>query len=160
MRWAPSARRCRRKPPAAPAPVKVAVSDAARRTEIEAMMRFPHVWMASAFGALCFGTMLALGVVWAPKLLAVRGFEAATANWAASLLWLGLFAPFCSIGPSNNSPHAARPSVPGSGVNGTNCEAPSPHIPGLNSKRPFPGSEMLQCARIYAVVVRRTRWSL
>jgi sulfite exporter TauE/SafE len=36
--------------------------------------------------------MLALGVVWAPKLLAVRGFDAATANWAASLLWLGLAA--------------------------------------------------------------------
>ena len=54
--------------------------------------KVPHVWMASAFGALCFGTMLALGVVWAPKLLAVRGFEAATANWAASLLWLGLAA--------------------------------------------------------------------
>jgi MFS family permease len=54
--------------------------------------KVPHVWMASAFGALCFGTMLALGVVWAPKLLAVRGFDAATANWAASLLWLGLAA--------------------------------------------------------------------
>jgi hypothetical protein len=51
-----------------------------------------HVWVASAFGALCFGTMLALGVVWAPKLLGVRGFDAATANWAASLLWLGLAA--------------------------------------------------------------------
>jgi MFS family permease len=54
--------------------------------------KVPHVWVASAFGALCFGTMLALGVVWAPKLLAVRGFDAATANWAASLLWLGLAA--------------------------------------------------------------------
>jgi MFS family permease len=54
--------------------------------------KVPHVWMASAFGALCFGTMLALGVVWAPKLLMVRGFDAATANWAASLLWLGLAA--------------------------------------------------------------------
>jgi MFS family permease len=54
--------------------------------------KVPHLWVASAFGALCFGTMLALGVVWAPKLLAVRGFDAATANWAASLLWLGLAA--------------------------------------------------------------------
>jgi cyanate permease len=54
--------------------------------------KIPHVWMASAFGALCFGTMLGLGVVWAPKLLVVRGFDAATANWSASLLWLGLAA--------------------------------------------------------------------
>jgi MFS family permease len=54
--------------------------------------KIPHVWMASAFGALCFGTMLGLGVVWAPKLLAVRGLDAAAANWATSLLWLGLAA--------------------------------------------------------------------
>src|SRR4029079_8972619 len=38
----------------------------------------------------CFGVMLALGVVWAPKLLMVRGLDPATANWCASLLWLGL----------------------------------------------------------------------
>jgi MFS family permease len=54
--------------------------------------KIPHIWMASAFGALCFGTMLGLGVVWAPKLLAVRGLDAATANWSTSLLWLGLAA--------------------------------------------------------------------
>jgi MFS family permease len=36
--------------------------------------------------------MIALGVVWAPKLLGVRGFDAGPANWAASLLWLGLAA--------------------------------------------------------------------
>jgi MFS family permease len=54
--------------------------------------KIPHVWVAAAFGALCFGVMLGLGVVWAPKLLAARGFDAATANWSASLLWLGLAA--------------------------------------------------------------------
>jgi MFS family permease len=54
--------------------------------------KIPHVWVASAFGALCFGVMLGLGVVWAPKLLAARGFDAATANWSTSLLWLGLAA--------------------------------------------------------------------
>jgi MFS family permease len=59
--------------------------------------KVPHVWIASAFGALLFGTMLALGVVWAPKLLAVRGFDAATSNWAASLLWLGLAAGCLAI---------------------------------------------------------------
>lgn len=54
--------------------------------------KIPYVWVASAFGALCFGVMLGLGVVWAPKLLAARGFDAATANWSTSLLWLGLAA--------------------------------------------------------------------
>jgi MFS family permease len=52
--------------------------------------KIPHIWVAAAFGALCFGVMLALGVVWGPKLLAVRGFDQSTANWSASLLWLGL----------------------------------------------------------------------
>jgi MFS family permease len=52
--------------------------------------KISHVWVASAFGALCFGVMLGLGVVWAPKLLAVRGFDPAAANQSASLLWLGL----------------------------------------------------------------------
>jgi MFS family permease len=54
------------------------------------VVKVPHVWIAAAFGALCFGTMIALGVVWAPKLLGVRGFDSRTANWAASLLWLAL----------------------------------------------------------------------
>ena len=39
-----------------------------------------------------YSVVLGLGVVWAPKLLAVRGFDAATANRSASLLWLGLAA--------------------------------------------------------------------
>jgi fucose permease len=58
----------------------------------------PHVWVASAFGALCFGVMLALGVVWAPKLLMVRGLDSSSANLASSLLWLGL-AVGCFIAP-------------------------------------------------------------
>lgn len=61
----------------------------------------PHIWVASAFGALCFGAMLGLGIVWAPKLMAVRGLDTATANLATSFLWLGLavgcfIAPWCS----------------------------------------------------------------
>jgi MFS family permease len=51
-----------------------------------------HIWVAAAFGALCFGAMLALGVVWAPKLLALRGLGAGAANLGASMLWLGLAA--------------------------------------------------------------------
>ena len=60
--------------------------------------KFPAVWVATAFGALCFGVMLALGVVWGPKLLMVRGIDAGTANLAASLLWFGLAAG-CFITP-------------------------------------------------------------
>lgn len=60
--------------------------------------RIGHVWVASAFGALCFGAMLALGVVWASKLLGVRGFGEGTASLGSSLLWLGL-ATGCFIFP-------------------------------------------------------------
>ncbi len=58
----------------------------------------PMVWVAAAFGSLVFGVMLALGVVWGPKLMMVRGLEAGTANFASSLLWLGL-ASGCFITP-------------------------------------------------------------
>lgn len=59
--------------------------------------RLPHIWMAAAFGALCFG-VLGLGVVWGPKLLMLRGQDAGTANVSASFLWLGLAAG-CFVAP-------------------------------------------------------------
>ncbi len=52
--------------------------------------KIPHIWVAAFWGALTFGTLLSLGVVWAPKLLEVRGAEPSTAYLGASLLWLGL----------------------------------------------------------------------
>jgi predicted MFS family arabinose efflux permease len=61
----------------------------------------PHIWVASAFGALCFGAMLGLGVVWAPKLLIARGLDSNSANLASSFLWLGL-AVGCFIAPSGS----------------------------------------------------------
>lgn len=54
--------------------------------------RIGHVWIASLQGALAFGAMLALGVVWMPKLLMVHGISEASANFGASMLWLGLAA--------------------------------------------------------------------
>jgi len=54
--------------------------------------RIGHVWIASLNGAATFGVMLALGVVWAPKLLKVHGLSDMTASLGASMLWLGLAA--------------------------------------------------------------------
>jgi len=54
--------------------------------------RIGHVWIASLGGAFSFGTMLALGVVWMPKLLLVHGLSETSANFGASMLWLGLAA--------------------------------------------------------------------
>ena len=54
--------------------------------------KIPHIWMASIVGALLFGVMLALGVVWMPKLLMVHGLSATAAGFGSSMLWLGLAA--------------------------------------------------------------------
>lgn len=51
-----------------------------------------HVWIAALAGATTFGAMLALGVVWMPKLLKVHGLSDSSAYFGASLLWLGLAA--------------------------------------------------------------------
>jgi MFS family permease len=51
-----------------------------------------HVWIASIVGAATFGVLLALGVVWAPKLLMVHGISQSMATFGASMLWLGLAA--------------------------------------------------------------------
>ena len=54
--------------------------------------KIAHVWIASIIGAAQFGVMLALGVVWAPKLLMVHGISQSVASFGASMLWLGLAA--------------------------------------------------------------------
>lgn len=51
-----------------------------------------HVWLSAVWGAMVFGAMLAAGVVWAPKLLVVRGMAPELATMGTSVLWLGLAA--------------------------------------------------------------------
>ena len=59
-------------------------------TGILRVAKIGHVWIAAGYGALVFGSLLAAGVVWGPKLMLVRGLAEGTANLAASVLWLGL----------------------------------------------------------------------
>jgi MFS family permease len=54
------------------------------------VFKIGHVWLASLVGALSFGAMLALGVIWMPKILMVHGLSEGTAHFGASMLWLGL----------------------------------------------------------------------
>lgn len=54
------------------------------------IVRIPHVWIAAGFGALTFGSLLAAGVVWGPKLMLAHGVPSSTANLVASMMWLGL----------------------------------------------------------------------
>ena len=54
--------------------------------------KIAHVWIASIIGAATFGVLLALGVVWMPKLLVVHGLSQSVAGFGTSMLWLGLAA--------------------------------------------------------------------
>jgi MFS family permease len=60
--------------------------------------RIGQIWMVGVIGSLVFGSMLSMGVVWAPKLLAGRGMDPSLTTMAASLIWLGV-ATGCLIVP-------------------------------------------------------------
>ena len=57
--------------------------------DIAQVTRIGHVWLASIVGAALFGVMLALGVVWMPKVLMIHGLTQSEAGFVSSLLWLG-----------------------------------------------------------------------
>jgi MFS family permease len=57
--------------------------------DIAQVAKILHVWIASLIGAAQFGVMLALGVVWGPRLLMTHGLSQSAASFAASMLWLG-----------------------------------------------------------------------
>jgi MFS family permease len=57
---------------------------------IGGVAKVPHIWIASIQGAALFGTMLAVSVVYGPKLLSLRGVPDSAAAGAASMLWVGL----------------------------------------------------------------------
>ncbi|HVK51899.1 MAG TPA: MFS transporter [Pseudoxanthomonas sp.] len=61
-------------------------------SKVAAVAKNVHVWIAALGGAYSFGALLALGVVWMPKLLQVHGFSEGTSNFGAAVLWLGLAA--------------------------------------------------------------------
>lgn len=91
-----------------------------------------HVWLASLNGAASFGAMLALGVVWGPKLLRVHGAEASTANFGASMLWLGLAAG-CLVIPrwSDSIRRRKLPIIVGTAVQ-LGCLAAMLYLPSIS----------------------------
>ncbi|MEC4878318.1 MFS transporter [Pseudomonas sp. NC26] len=54
--------------------------------------KIPHVWISALICSALFGSLLAAGVVWTPKLMLTLGASPETAAFSASLLWLGLAA--------------------------------------------------------------------
>lgn len=59
-------------------------------SSIGEVLKLPQIWVISLSGALTFGTVLALGVVWMPKLLLAHGMTESHANLATACVWLGL----------------------------------------------------------------------
>ncbi len=54
--------------------------------------RVKHIWVCAFVGGLLFGSLLSMGMVWAPKILALRGMDQSLIAFASSLIWLGLAA--------------------------------------------------------------------
>ncbi|GGD48771.1 MFS transporter [Pseudoxanthomonas indica] len=59
---------------------------------IAEVLKKPQIWIVSLVGAITFGAVLALGVVWMPKLLVAHGLSESNANWSTACIWLGLAA--------------------------------------------------------------------
>lgn len=59
-------------------------------TAIAEVLKKTQIWVIGFQGAITFGMMLALGVVWGPKLMMAHGLTESAANHATASLWLGL----------------------------------------------------------------------
>lgn len=59
-------------------------------TDLLQVARIPQVWIAALWGGIAFGLQLALGVVWAPKIIEHAGFSTEAGNIGSALCWAGL----------------------------------------------------------------------
>jgi len=58
--------------------------------DLISVAKVPHVWAAAIGGGMTFAVTLALGVVWAPKMMLAHAISQEDANFATSMVWLGL----------------------------------------------------------------------
>lgn len=54
------------------------------------IIKYPQVWITAIWGGIAFGLQLAIGVVWAPRLIEHAGFSAEAGNIGSALCWAGL----------------------------------------------------------------------
>lgn len=57
-------------------------------SELLACLKQPNAWLSAVVAGTSFGIMLAVGVLWGPRIIAAHGFESGAL--ATALLWLGL----------------------------------------------------------------------
>ncbi|WP_276900910.1 MFS transporter [Dialister micraerophilus] len=67
------------------------------------LLKKGQIWAISIQGAIIFGMILALGVVWGPKLLIAHGLSMTEANHATACIWLGLAVGAAFINKISNS---------------------------------------------------------
>lgn len=70
--------------------------------------RNPLILLVGTYGALTFGAMLALGVIWAPKLVMAHGVDERMAYLATSMLWIGLAVGSAILPRWSETLHARR----------------------------------------------------
>lgn len=59
-------------------------------TDLWQIVKIPQIWIAALWGGAAFGLQLAIGVVWAPKMIEHAGFSADAGNIGSALCWAGL----------------------------------------------------------------------
>lgn len=67
------------------------------------------LWLAAAWGAIAFGLQLAMGVIWAPKLMAVQLGSTAATEFAAPATWLGVGLGSVALNLLSNRLRARKP---------------------------------------------------
>ncbi|WP_310618430.1 MFS transporter [Flexibacterium corallicola] len=76
-----------------------------------------QVLVASAWGAATFGAMLALGVIWAPKIVMAHGVGEGQAFLATSMLWIGLAVGSAIVPAWSEKKHSRKlPNILGTAV--------------------------------------------
>lgn len=98
--------------------------------------KIPHMWIVALWGSVSFGSQLALGVVWAPKLLGAHGIGTQMANLGSAMVWLGLAAGCVFWSPWSEHIHGRKiPAVAGLAIQLTALVAlmfsPLTPIPGI-----------------------------
>ncbi|MFT4173790.1 MAG: MFS transporter [Rhodocyclaceae bacterium] len=93
--------------------------------------KIPHEWINAIICGALFGSMLAAGVVWTPKLMITLGASPETAAFSSSLLWLGLAAG-CLVLPSwSDRMRRRKPLIIGGTIVQLACALTLLYVPGI-----------------------------
>jgi MFS family permease len=93
--------------------------------------KIPHEWINAIICGALFGSMLAAGVVWTPKLMLTLGASPETAAFSSSLLWLGLAAG-CLVLPSwSDRMRRRKPLIIGGTIVQLVCAVVLLYVPGI-----------------------------